>query len=186
MLPSRRGSNPQPPDHQSDTHPTQPSRPAQQHMFSSRNKKKKGKDDPISRTRDAWMRPFFTSGLYFKQVNLIVPMKFRVSRPFCSREVVENRFSRWQPWWPSWIFYRNYFSYSWSPSPRYVLLSFWSTGLSVKKQHFKLALQDGCHRTILVFFLPNNAPLYFLLSFESIGLSVQEKNRIFFFSKWRP
>ena len=30
MLPSRRGSNPQPPDHQSDEHPTEPPRPATQ------------------------------------------------------------------------------------------------------------------------------------------------------------
>ena len=28
MLPTRRGSNPQPPDHQKDEHPTEPPRPA--------------------------------------------------------------------------------------------------------------------------------------------------------------
>ena len=32
----------------------------------------------------------------------MLPTKFQVNRPFHSGEM-KNRFSRWQPWWPSWI-----------------------------------------------------------------------------------
>ena len=33
MLPTRQGLNTQPPDHQSDTHPTEPPRPAVRHFL---------------------------------------------------------------------------------------------------------------------------------------------------------
>ena len=33
MLPTRRGSNPRPPNHQSDAHPTKPPRPARSNHF---------------------------------------------------------------------------------------------------------------------------------------------------------
>ena len=32
----------------------------------------------------------------------MLPTKFRVNWPFGSEEA-KNRFSRWLPWWPSWI-----------------------------------------------------------------------------------
>ena len=37
--------------------------------------------------------------------------KFPVNRPFSSGEEMQNRFSRWWPRPPSWIFDQNYFSY---------------------------------------------------------------------------
>ena len=44
------------------------------------------------------------------QVTLLLPTKFRVNWPFSSGEA-KNKFSRWRPWWPSWISDRNDFSY---------------------------------------------------------------------------
>ena len=46
----------------------------------------------------------------------MVPSKFGVNWPFGSGEEAKNRFSRWRPWWPSWISDRNDFSYFWSTS----------------------------------------------------------------------
>ena len=34
----------------------------------------------------------------------MLPTKFRVNWPFSSGEEVKNRFSRWLPWRPSWIY----------------------------------------------------------------------------------
>ena len=45
------------------------------------------------------------------QITSMLPAKFRVIWPFGSEEEVKNRFSRWQPWWPSWISNRINFSY---------------------------------------------------------------------------
>ena len=50
------------------------------------------------------------------QVTQMLPSKFGVNWPFGSGEEVKNRFSRWLPWWPSWIFDRHNFSYFWSTS----------------------------------------------------------------------
>ena len=33
----------------------------------------------------------------------MLPSKFGVNWPFGSGEEAKNRFSRWLPWWPSWI-----------------------------------------------------------------------------------
>ena len=45
------------------------------------------------------------------QVVPMLPTKFQVTWPFGSvEEEVKNRFSRWRPWQPSWIFHRNGFS----------------------------------------------------------------------------
>ena len=46
----------------------------------------------------------------------MLPTKFRVSRPIGSGEEAKNRFSKWRPWPPSWIFNQNYFSYFLSTS----------------------------------------------------------------------
>ena len=45
------------------------------------------------------------------QVTLMLPSKFGVNWPFGSGEETKNRFSRWQPWRPSWISDRHDFSY---------------------------------------------------------------------------
>ena len=50
------------------------------------------------------------------QVTLMVPSKFGVNWPFGSGEEAKNIFSRWRPWRPSWISYRNDFSYFLSTS----------------------------------------------------------------------
>ena len=47
------------------------------------------------------------------QVTPMLPTKFRVNWPYCSGEEAKNRFSRWRP---SWISYRNDFSYFLSTS----------------------------------------------------------------------
>ena len=45
------------------------------------------------------------------QVTLMLPSKFGVNWPLGSGEEAKNRFSRWQPWRPSWISDRHDFSY---------------------------------------------------------------------------
>ena len=50
------------------------------------------------------------------QVTTILPSKFEVNWSFSSGEEAKNRFSRWPPWWPSWISDRHDFSYFWSTS----------------------------------------------------------------------
>ena len=44
------------------------------------------------------------------QVTPMLPSKFGVNWPFGSGEA-KNRFSRWRPWWPSWISDRKDFSF---------------------------------------------------------------------------
>ena len=48
--------------------------------------------------------------IFYLQVTLMILTKFQVNWPFGSGEEAENRFSRWLPWWPSWISDRNNFS----------------------------------------------------------------------------
>ena len=50
------------------------------------------------------------------QVTPMLPIKFQVSWLFGSGEEAKNIFSRWSPWRPSWISYRNDFSCFWSTS----------------------------------------------------------------------
>ena len=45
------------------------------------------------------------------QVTSMLSTKFRVNWPFGSEEEAKNRFSRWRPWWPSWISDWNDFSH---------------------------------------------------------------------------
>ena len=58
--------------------------------------------------------PGFTIGtilaIFDLQVTPMLPSKFGVNWPFDSGEEAKNRFSRWQPWRPSWISDRHYFS----------------------------------------------------------------------------
>ena len=43
------------------------------------------------------------------------PIKFKLNQTYCSGADAIWRFSRWLPWWPSWISERNHFSNSKSP-----------------------------------------------------------------------
>ena len=65
------------------------------------------------------------------QVNaLILPAKFQVNWPFSSRKEVQNRFSKWKPWQPSWILDLNYVSSFWSTvqvAPIFLSM-FWVSG----------------------------------------------------------
>ena len=45
------------------------------------------------------------------QVTPMLPSKFVIKWPFGSGKEAKNRFSRWLPWWPSWISDRNNSSY---------------------------------------------------------------------------
>ena len=51
--------------------------------------------------------------LFYLQVTLIFPTctKFEVIWPFHSGEEAKIRFSRWMPWWPSWLSNQKDFSY---------------------------------------------------------------------------
>ena len=72
------------------------------------------------------------------QVTLIVPSKFGVNWPFGSGEEAKNRFSRWQPWRPSWISDRNDFSY------------FWFTSHPDASYQVSSQLAQGCRRSRLL------------------------------------
>ena len=51
------------------------------------------------------------SAIFDVQVTPMLPTKFQVNWPFGSGEEAKNRFSRWPPWWPSWISDQKDFSY---------------------------------------------------------------------------
>ena len=60
------------------------------------------------------------------EVTPMLSTKFQVNWSFGSGEEAKSRFSRWPPWWPSWISDRNDFSYFWSkshPDASYQVLS---------------------------------------------------------------
>ena len=48
---------------------------------------------------------------FYVQVIPMLPSKFGVNWPFGSGEEAKNSFSRWLPWWPSWISNQHNFSY---------------------------------------------------------------------------
>ena len=50
------------------------------------------------------------------QVTPMLPPNFQVNWPLGSWVEAKNRFSRWRPQWPPWLFDRNDFSYFWSAS----------------------------------------------------------------------
>ena len=50
------------------------------------------------------------------QVTLMLPSNFGVNWPLGSGEEAKNKFSRWQPWRPSWISDQHDFSYFGSTS----------------------------------------------------------------------
>ena len=96
------------------------------------------------------------------------------------------RFSRWQPWWPSWISNRTILAtrHSWPtshPDTSYHVSSpLVFLFMRSEKQIFKMAATAAIldfWPEQLSFFLIYKSPRCFLPSFESIGLSVQEKKR---------
>ena len=63
---------------------------------------------------------------------------------------MKNRFSRWPPWQPSWIFDGHDFSYFLSTvHPQCFLTSFESTGFPVQEKR-KIDFQDGGHLGFLI------------------------------------
>ena len=117
----------------------------------------------------------------------IFPCKFGVSWPFGSRKEVQNRFSRWRQWWPSWILDLNNFSYLWSTShlnASYQVssqLAFWFRRKSEKKILWPtIAAVLDFRFELFQLFLIYKSPWCFLLSFKSIGLSIQKKRQIDF------
>ena len=77
------------------------------------------------------------------QATLMLPTKFGVNWPFGSGEA-KNRFSRWQSWWPSWIFDQHNFSYFCSTSHPDASYQVWSQLAFLfrrrsEKQIFKMA-----------------------------------------------
>ena len=97
------------------------------------------------------------------------------------------RFSRWQPWWPSWISNRTILAtrHSWPtshPDTSYHVSSplVFLFRRRSEKQIFKMAATAAIldfWPEQLSFFLIYKSPRCFLPSFESIGLSVQEKKQ---------
>ena len=146
---------------------------------------------------------------FYLQVTPIFPAKFWVNWPFCSGEV-QNRFSRWPPWWLSWISDRNDFRYFWSgvclntsyqvwwPSLIFSWINFSYFGSTVTpilpskfqvnwhfssgKKIFKMQLWWPSWISDLndLAILICKSPWYFLPRFEWIGLSVHEKFKIDF------
>ena len=101
---------------------------------------------------------------------------------FCSGEKLQNWFSTWWLWRPSWITNWNDLSYFWSTGHPDTSYKASSIGLSVQEKKFKLDFQDGdCGRDlgflirIILAILIYKSLQYFLSSFKSVGILVQEK-----------
>ena len=82
----------------------------------------------------------------------MLPTKFRVNWPFGSGEEAKNKFSRWLPWRPSWISDWHNFSHFLS-TPKCLLPSLESIGLSVQEKKLNIDFQDGSHRGHLGFLI---------------------------------
>ena len=103
---------------------------------------------------DFWLERLYLL-LIYKAPWYVLPR----SKPFGSGEEANNRFSRWQPWRPSWISDRNCFSFFFflfffffffffffiCKSPWSFLPTFKSSGLSIKKKTLKIDFNDGAH-----------------------------------------
>ena len=118
--------------------------------------------------------------IFYLQVALIFPTKFRVSWPLNSREVVQNRFLRVQKWQPSWISDWNNFSNFWltsHPNSSTKFRAKWHLGSGEEVQNIFSRWWPSLTSDWKSFsyFLICRSPWYFLASFSSIGLSVQEK-----------
>ena len=79
------------------------------------------------------------------------PTMFGVNWLLGLGEEAKNRFSRWLPWWPSWISDRHNFSHFLIyKSPRCFLASLESIGLLVQEKKRKIDFQDGGHPGFLI------------------------------------
>ena len=95
--------------------------------------------------------------------------KFGVNWPFGSGDEVKNRFSRWRPWQPSWIFDRNDFSYFGSTVTPMLPTKFrvnWHFGLGEE-------LKNRFSRRFFIY----KTPQCLLPCFESTCFSVQENKQ---------
>ena len=103
----------------------------------------------------------------------MLPTKFGVNWPFSSGEV-KNRFSRWQPWRPSWISNQNDFSYFDLLVTLTLPIKFQDNLPFVSeeaKNRFSRWLPSWTSdRNDLVY----KTPCCFIPSFKSVGLSVLE------------
>ena len=103
------------------------------------------------------------------KVTPMLPTNFQVNWHFGSGREAKNRFSRWPPWWPSWISDWNGFGVQ---------------DLSVQKKKRKIDFENGHNdshlgfptRTILAS-LDLQVTLMIPTNLKSIGLSVQEEKR---------
>ena len=107
---------------------------------------------------------------------------------------MKNRFSRWPPWWPSWIPNRNDFTHFWSishPDAFYQVSSQLAFGF--RRRSEKKDFQDGHHGGHLGFPISRNLatfnlqvslmlPTKFGVNWP-LGSGDAAKNR---FSRWRP
>ena len=120
---------------------------------------------------------------FYLQDTPIIPTRFRVNWPLRSGGDGQNRFSKWQPWWPFWISDWNDFTYFFldlQVTP--VLPTKLSQLAFLFGRRSATDFQDGgrgghlCFqiRTTLANFDSTSHPST-LPSFESVCLSVQEK-----------
>ena len=91
----------------------------------------------------SWISDQNVFAIFYLQVTLMLSTKFGISWPFGSGEETKNRFSRWQPWWPSLISDQNGCSHFDLLSPRCFLPSFKTIGLSFQEKNGKIDFQDG-------------------------------------------
>ena len=73
------------------------------------------------------------------------PIKFKLNQTYRLGTDVIWRFSRWLPWWPSWISEWNHFSNSKSRCCPNAFHRFCSIRLTVREQITTEDFQDGCH-----------------------------------------
>ena len=72
--------------------------------------------------------------------------QFPVNWPYGSAAEVDNRLTRWWPWWPPSISNQNNFNlFLIYKSPQYFQWNFKSTGLSVMVKNLETDIQDGRH-----------------------------------------
>ena len=124
----------------------------------------------------------------------MLPTKFQVNWHLGLGEEAKKRFSRWQPWRPSWISNQHDFSYFWLPWC--FLQSLESIGLSAQEKKRKIDFQDGDHgghlgfpiRTILATFdlqVTPMLPTKFRVNWH-LRLGEEAKNRFSRWPPWRP
>ena len=126
----------------------------------------------------------------------MLPTKFGVNWLLDLGVEAKNRFSRWQPWRPSWISDLHDFSYFFIyKTPRCFLASLESTGLSVQEKR-KIDFQDGGHGSHLGFPIGTILAIFDLQDTSMLpskfgvnwpfGSGEEAKNRFSRWRSWRP